>query len=116
MDDTLRLIGQRIQEARKAQGMSQNELAEMLNISPSHMSNIETGRSNFGVDIFKRLTEVLQVSADYILRSNVPAVTGIYSDEISRILEGCSPTEVDAMKKMLKDMKTAIQSAKKTNE
>ncbi len=77
MDDTLRLVGQRIQDVRRQRGISQTGLAEQLNISPSHMSNIETGRTNFGVDIFKRITEVLQISADYLLRSNVPAVTDI---------------------------------------
>lgn len=104
MDHALKLIGYRIQEVRKAQGLSQNELAERLNISPSHMSNIETGRSNFGIDIFQRITEVLQVSADSLLRSNVPEVTNIYSGEIAHILENCTPEQKEQIKKILKDI------------
>ena len=113
MDDTLKLVGQRIQEVRKERGLSQTDLAERLNISPSHMSNIETGRTNFGLDIFKRITEVLQVSADYLLRSNVPAVTDIYADEIAEIISGCSPSEIEAMKNMLKKMKSAFHNVKR---
>jgi len=113
VDNTLRLIGQRIQEVRKDRGISQTDLAEQLNISPSHMSNIETGRSNFGVDIFKRITEVLQVSADYLLRSNVPVVTEIYADEISALISDCDPSEVEAMKNMLKEMKSAFRKVNK---
>lgn len=114
-DDTLILVGQRIQEVRKERGLSQTDLAERLNISLSHMSNIETGKTNFGVDIFKRITEVLQISADYLLRSNVPAVTDIYADEIAGLLSECSPSEVEAMKNMLKEMKNAFHNVKKAN-
>lgn len=115
MDDTLKLVGQRIQEVRKERGISQSDLAERLSISPSHMSNIETGRTNFGVDIFKRITEVLQISADYLLRSNVPAVTDIYADEIAALISDCTPAEVEAMKKLLKEMKAAFNNVKQAN-
>ena len=115
MDDTLKLVGQRIQDVRRQRGMSQTDLAEQLNISPSHMSNIETGRTNFGVDILKRITEVLQISADYLLRSNVPAFTDIYAEEIADIISGCAPSEVEAMKNMLKEMKSAFRNVKKAN-
>jgi transcriptional regulator with XRE-family HTH domain len=115
LDDTLRLVGQRIQDVRRQRGISQTGLAEQLNISPSHMSNIETGRTNFGVDIFKRITEVLQISADYLLRSNVPAVTDIYAEEISNLISDCAPSEVEAMKNILKEMKSAFRNVKKAD-
>ena len=36
-------IGQRIRKIRKAHGLSQEELAEKIGISTTHMSHIETG-------------------------------------------------------------------------
>lgn len=36
-------IGQRIRKYRKAKNYSQEQLAEKINISPTHMSHIETG-------------------------------------------------------------------------
>ncbi|MBQ2464755.1 MAG: helix-turn-helix transcriptional regulator, partial [Treponema sp.] len=36
-------IGQRIRDFRKEKKMSQEQLAEQIGISPTHMSHIETG-------------------------------------------------------------------------
>ena len=110
MDDRLKAVGTRIQEVRRAKQMSQAKLAEKLNISVSHMSDIETGRSNYSVDILMRITEVLQVSADELLRTNVPAANAVYATEILDLLEGCSPAEKEALLSTLKNMRAAFRS------
>lgn len=43
MQDTLNLIGQRIKEYRTLRGYSQQNLAEICNLSPSYISRLETG-------------------------------------------------------------------------
>ena len=68
----LKDVGDRIRATRNSKQMSQLELAEKINISASYMSDIEMGKSNFGVDILIRLAEVLQVSLDWLLRADVP--------------------------------------------
>ena len=103
-------IGARVKDARKAKQMSQAELAEKLNISLSHMSDIETGKSNFGVDILMRITEVLQVSADKLLRTDIPPVSAIYAQEILELMDGCTTAEKEAMLGTLRNMKTAFRS------
>ena len=100
----LKDVGLRIKKARIARGFTQTELAEKLDIAPPYLSNIENGRANFSVFILMHLTEVLQVSADSLLRTNVPASTIIYSNEIEKVVDGCSPAELDAMLKTLKNM------------
>ena len=45
MKDVKILLGQRIKELRKSLNISQQELAEMINIDQRNLSNIETGRS-----------------------------------------------------------------------
>lgn len=69
MNDKFKDVGARIREARKIQKLSQADMAERLQISTSHMSYIENRKKNIGLDIFMRLTEALQVSADWLLRS-----------------------------------------------
>ena len=85
--DKLEKIGQRIQKARKQKNLTQIQFAELLNISTSHLSDIETGRTNFGIDILMNITELLQVSADYLLRTDIPEVAAIHSREIDAILK-----------------------------
>ena len=112
MSGELKDVGARIRKVRTSRKMSQAELAEKLNISLSHMSDIERGVSNFGVDILMRITEVLQVSADELLRTDVPAATAVYAAEISEIISGCTQPEKEAMMTTLRSMKAAFQKNK----
>lgn len=113
MPVSLKLIGSRIKEAREAQHLTQPQLAEAANLSLSHLSDIELGRSNFSVAILSRIIEALQISADQLLRADTPSVISIYEDEIHGILAGCSPDEIESMKKMLLHMKEALHNAKR---
>ena len=108
MDDNLKRIGLRIKEARRERKISQAELAEKLEISISHMSEIENGKTSFSIDIFMRMTEILQVSADMLLRTNVPEVDVIYADEFMELMKDCSSDEKEAMLQMLRNMKSVF--------
>lgn len=113
MDDSLKEVGARIKEVRKKRKMSQVELAEKINISISHLCDIETGRTNFGVDIFMRITEALQVSADVLLRTDVPEVDVLYAAEFEELMGGCSSTEKEAMLRTLRSMKAVFLENRK---
>ena len=110
MDIDLEIIGSRIKAARRKRKLSQAELAELLNISSVHVSKIELGKTNFGVDILMKITEVLQVSADELLRTDVPTANAVYAEEIIGILEGSSQAEKEAMLNTLRDMKKVFRS------
>ena len=60
-------IGQRIRKYRKAKGLSQEQLAELVDISTTHMSHIETGNTKLSLQVFADLAEALQVSVDSLL-------------------------------------------------
>ena len=105
-------VGSRIREVRKSKHLSQDALAERVKISASHMSDIENGKTNIGLDVFMRLTEALQVSSDWILRTNVPAVAHLQSGEIADILSDCSASETQALIKTLRSVKTAFREAR----
>ena len=113
LSEKMKDVGSRIREARKAKRLSQNELAEMINISPSHMSDIENGKKIIKLDIFMRLTEALQVSADWLLRTDIPQVASIHAQELSSLLADCTPSESQSLIKMLKEMKSAIRDSGK---
>ena len=105
MDRNLRDIGSRIRDARKERKLDQADLAEKLNISMSHMSDIENGRTNFSIEVFMRITEALQVSADALLRTDVPEVAAVYASEPRDLMEDCTPDEQEAMLQTLRNMK-----------
>lgn len=63
----LKEIGKRIQNRRKQQGYTQEQLAEMMNVSIQMISNLERGNKSIRIDNLINLCHILQVSTDYIL-------------------------------------------------
>lgn len=64
------MIGKRISTARKAMGLTQLELSEMIGISEKHLSRIECGKQLPSIVIVARICESLCVSADKLLLIN----------------------------------------------
>ena len=56
------LLGKRIREIRKRQGLSQERLAERASISPQYVSNIERGNENPTLDLLLRVADALKLS------------------------------------------------------
>lgn len=60
-------MGERIKKARKAKGWSQSELAEKIGLTSGGMSGIESNKRDASKTIIIKLSEILEVSADYLL-------------------------------------------------
>ena len=74
MDDTqkfLKDMGRRIAAQRKRMGLTQEEIAELADVSPQLISTVENGMRAIGSDKLYRISRVLQVSADYLLCGEV---------------------------------------------
>ena len=54
-------FGEMLREWRTARGLSQMRLAHLADISPRHMSFVETGRARPGRDVLLRLASVLEI-------------------------------------------------------
>lgn len=67
----LTLLGNRIRTARERLGYTQEELAERVEISSSHVSVIERGVKAARVDTLIRIANELNVSADFLLQDLV---------------------------------------------
>ena len=80
-------MGDRIRDSRKRLGLTQDQLSEKLDITVAYMSEIERGLKMPSMQLFIKIVEILDVSADYLLRDSV--CRGIlYPDkEISRKFE-----------------------------
>ena len=79
-------IGKRIRDIRTNKKMSQADLADKANISLSQVSDIETGKSSMRLTTFIGIVEALQVSADVLLRTDIPEVNNIYKSEFAELL------------------------------
>ena len=112
MDEIQRInveIGERIRQARLALKMSQQELATKAEISLPHISAIENGKKSMKLTTFVKVIEALQVSADEILRANVPTVGQLYMSEFSKVLEDSSPEEIESLIQIVKQIKHTMR-------
>ncbi len=58
-------IGQRIRKYRKAYNLSQELLADKMQISTTHMSHIETGNTKLSLAVLVKVAEVLSGSGRF---------------------------------------------------
>ena len=63
----LKKMGNRISTRRRIMGMTQETLAEMMDVSTQMISNLETGKKAIRPENLVKLCNVLDVSADYLL-------------------------------------------------
>lgn len=64
-------IGNKIKELRDEKGWSQKKLAEELSIHPVNMTKLEHGKNMPSADTLIRLSEIFNVSIDYLLSDEV---------------------------------------------
>jgi transcriptional regulator with XRE-family HTH domain len=64
--DRKHLIGLRIKELRKHEGLSQEKLAGEMNISSKYLSNIERGKENPTLDTFMKIADGLHIELSEI--------------------------------------------------
>lgn len=63
----LEAIGNRISERRKQLNYTQEQIAEKMNVSIQMVSNLERGNKAIKIDNLLKISEILDMSTDYIL-------------------------------------------------
>lgn len=100
-------IGQKIRKLRKAHGLSQEELAERVDISTTHMSHIETGNTKLSLPVLVDLAAALEVRVDDLLSDN-PVPSGTVLEEIADVLERCTTQEAKVLADVVKATKLSM--------
>lgn len=86
-------IGSRIKTARENKKITQEELAVMLDLSPTHISVIERGVKPPKLETFVRIANALEVSADSLLIDVVDNSTKGIACELYDYVSNLSPKE-----------------------
>ena len=85
-------IGARIKAAREKAGMTQEDLAAALEMSPTHISVIERGVKSPKLETLVNIANALNVSSDMLLQDVVNhAADGIASEKMRNVQKlGCN--------------------------
>lgn len=79
-------VGRRIQDVRKARGLTQAELAQMVDLSTKYISNVECGFKTPKLNTFVSIANALQCDANLLLSDVLDVTTGQESGHISKAL------------------------------
>ena len=99
-------IGQRVRAFRRGQALSQEELAERVGISVTHMSHIETGNTKLSLPVFLRLAQALGVRTDDLLRE---APASSQAEELEELLAGCDAAQRRIILEVARATRAALQ-------
>lgn len=102
-------IGLRIRNARRKKGISQERVCEMVGLSLSHMSNIETGNTKMSLPVLVAIANVLGVTTDDLLYDCIRENKKIYLKEIDDMLKDCDEFEIQVMTDIMKAVKTSLR-------
>lgn len=67
---TFSMVEKNIKNFREQKGISQSELAEILNVTRQAVSNWETGKTQPDIDTLHKIADILEVSIDELIYGN----------------------------------------------
>ncbi len=85
------IIGERLKKARTDKKMTQEMLAEKLDVSIAFLSRIERGNSHVNLKRLSQICEILGVSEGYILNGASSKSENYLTSEFNDILNSISP-------------------------
>ncbi|MDO5392126.1 MAG: helix-turn-helix transcriptional regulator [Eubacteriales bacterium] len=109
MELNYKAIGKRIKIARIQADLTQERLAEISDISVSHMSNIETGTTRISLTTLVAIANALHVTTDDFLCDNVVQCKVQFQKEIAELLDSCDEHEIRIAKDMLATLISSLR-------
>jgi transcriptional regulator with XRE-family HTH domain len=95
----LKMMGFRISTQRRKMKITQEELAEKVEVSVKHISAIETGRTKANIELLYDIATCLGVTIDYF---TLGVVKKNKFDEIEEYLRECNEDEIQTIKIIVK--------------
>lgn len=102
----LKAVGLRIKQAREAKNLTQENLAALVDLSPTHISVIERGMKTVRLDKFIAIANALDVSADSLL---VDVVTHFVDGLANGLPEAIRTLPPDEQKRLMKALKAYLE-------
>lgn len=80
-------IGIRIKQCRKAQMLTQEKLAELVDVSPHYIYEIEKGLKCMSLSTLMDISSTLHTSTDYILFGKLNDYSSSNADQLNTVLD-----------------------------
>lgn len=85
------VIGERIKKARTKKHLTQEQLAEEIDVSVAYLSRVERGDTKINLSRLNQICELLEVTKGHILDGSSNTSTNYLNSEFSNLLQSCPP-------------------------
>ena len=111
-------VASRLREARKMSGLSQGQVAKMLDLHRPTISEIEAGNRRVSAEELSKLGEIYDVSVSWLLAETVEKLD---TDDprlqlAARELSKLKPDDLDRLMRLLASMRSADSNDGKTSK
>ena len=96
-------IGNLIKNSRIKNGYTCEQLAELMDVSPTHIRHIESEHRSPSIKLLLDLARKLHFSLDSLIITTSESASKI--DEINLLLQDCSDKELDVLLAALRELK-----------
>lgn len=107
------VIGSRIKQARLAKNMTQEDLADKIDISVAFLSRVERGNSHINLKRLNQLCGLLDVSEGYLLNGASSSSENYLDKEFTDLIKSVSP---ETQKMIYNVAKTIVDTQKELEE
>ena len=104
MSNEKELLGARIKELRKGKGLTQQQLAELIDIDPKHLSKIEVGNSYPSLYNLEKITKALEVKMQDLFKFEHHKSRKEQIKEITKMLNEANDDSVKLTYKILSEI------------
>lgn len=102
-------IGARIREIRLSRGLTQEQLASIVQVGTTHISHIETGNTKMSIESFILIANALECSADDLLCRELNTARPILSGWLSELLKDCTIAEAKVIAETVVSLKASLR-------
>lgn len=103
-----KLIGQRIKQLRRINGVTQEALAEKVDLSRVYIAYIEIGKRKPSLESIVKISQALDTNIDTILTGNIVPTDKDYQLDLSLLLVDCSDYEKRVVVDTVKSLKISL--------
>ena len=106
--DIKRELGEKIKRVRRQRNLTQEELAEMIDISPRSLSNIEVGACFVKSETLEKIIESLNISTEELFANNHIKTNNELICEIDKFINKAK-NDTKTLEKVYKILKCLIE-------
>ncbi len=105
------VIGKRIRRFRRLNKLTQEQLAERVEVSPVYIRYIENAKRTARLDTYVRIANALGCTMDELLAGfQASEKQGRYPDELAGLLEDCDAKEIGQITAMVAQLKQVLRT------